>query len=279
MTTPNGNRGVDRRAVLRATGATVLAGSLAGCSGLNVLGEDDDLVLSAPENHDRLQNADLPHPIYGEELPEATVPAPLHDRRVTTTEFVGDRHAMLTFIFTSCTTVCRGLTASLRHVQDEAAELGYGDEIAFQALTFDPEYDTGDVLRSYGEDLGVDYDAGNWYFLRPETPADAREIVAERFGVAFERDDEGAPGAGGDGNDEDGDDEAGGDGGDADDDGDATGGGDGESDGSHRDHQRHFVHSSQILLVNKAGLVERAYTGGPNPGTVVDDARTVLEGW
>ncbi|WP_254767848.1 SCO family protein [Salinilacihabitans rarus] len=244
--------GPDRRTVLRAAGAAAIGASLAGCSQANVFGsEDDGVVLPPPENYEKVADVDLPHPAYGESLPEATVPAPLHDRTVTTTEFVGERHAMFTFIFTSCTTVCPGLTATLRRVQADATEEGYADEVAFLPVTFDPEYDTAAVLEEYGEDHGVDFEAGNWYFLRPETPADARDVVEDTFGVAFERAD------------------------DADDEMD-----DGEMDHDEMGHDRHFVHSSLILLVNEDGLVERAYTGGP-PGanTVIEDARAVVEGW
>lgn len=247
---------IDRRTVLKTAGAAAIGGALAGCLGRD--GRDnDELVLSAPANHERAETTDVPHPIYGEELPEATVPAPLHDRTVTTTEFVGDRHTMLTFVFTSCTTVCPGLTATLRRVQADAIERGDADEIAFQAITFDPEYDTEPVLREYGQKMGVDFDVGNWYFLRPETPADARAVVEDTFGVAFERADDSDPTDHGD----DGANES-------------DGGMDGDHDGGHR----HFVHTALVLLVNRDGLVERAYTGGaPAPQTVLEDARTVLE--
>ncbi|MDS0477454.1 SCO family protein [Natrinema sp. 1APR25-10V2] len=252
---------LDRRTFLRATGAAAVAASLAGCTQMSTSGGDDDTVLSPPENHDRIKNADLPHPIYGEAIPEATVPAPLHDRSVTTTEFTGDRHVMLTFIYTSCTTVCPGLTAALRRVQADARERGYGDEIAFLTTTFDPEYDTAEVLQEYGEKHGVDYDAGNWYFLRPETPEDARAVVEDTFGVAFEQ--------GGD---------SGGMGGDSMNSTNSTDGGMNESE--HGDHARHFVHTSLILLVNRDGVVERAYTGGSPPGNdILEDARAVVEGW
>lgn len=249
--------------MLQLAGATALGATLAGCTGRGDRSNEgaSGLVLEPPENHERAAEADVPHPIYGDELPEATVPAPLHDRSVTTTEFVGDRHTMLTFIFTSCTTVCPGLTSTLRRVQADSIDRGYADDIAFQTITFDPEYDTGEVLEEYGEKLGVDFDVGNWYFLRPETPADARSVVEDAFGVTFERADDSDPTE-------------------EEDDGgmnESDDGMDGDHDDMDGDH-RHFVHSSLILLVNKDGLVERAYTGGPPaPQTVLSDARTVVE--
>lgn len=240
---------LDRRTALRAGGATVAA-SLAGCTALGSLAGDDDLVLDPPENSERAEDVDLPYPEYGQELPEVTVPAPLHDREVTTTEFVGERHAMLTFVYTSCPGVCQGLTASLRRVQDDSVAEGYADEMAFLATTFDPEYDTPEVLREYGAEYGVDYDAGNWYFLRPEGHERAKAVVEETFGVAFELQGDGS----GDGQDDD--------------------------EGGEHDHERQIVHSSLILLVNKGGLVERAYSGGPPAGrTEIEDARAVVEGW
>jgi len=53
-------------------------GSAVGCVG----GDDGtNTVLSAPEDYEVLRNADLPYPIHGDTLPEATVPDPLGARR------------------------------------------------------------------------------------------------------------------------------------------------------------------------------------------------------
>lgn len=246
MTTTN----LNRRTVL-ATGATAAATATAGCLGALGLGGDDgtpNAVLDPPENYDRRKDLDIPYPTYGEEIPEVSVPAPLHDRTLSTRAFVGERHVMMTFIYTSCMTVCPGLTASLRQVQADSVEEGYADTMAFLPTTFDPEQDTPERLRTYRDKMGVDADAENWYFLRPDTPRDAKSVVEDTFGVAFE-----------------------------------SGGGDGESDGmssTDDSDMTMFQHASLVLLVNKGGYVERAYNGGP-PGAseARDDARTVVEGW
>jgi protein SCO1/2 len=241
----------DRRTVLRAVGATAVGVSVAGCLGS---GGPDGTVLPPPENYERSKDLDLPYPRYGEELPEATVPAPLHDREVTTTEFVGDRHAMLTFLYTSCVTVCPGLMATLRRVQADSIEEGYADEFAFMPITFDPEQDTPEAIAEYCDAMGVNREVDNWYFLRPETPDRAKAVVEETFGVAFE----GGEMEGG------------------------HGGGDGGGHGGNGDmgSARHFQHAALILLVNEDGIVERAYNGGPpETGTASDDARTLVEEW
>jgi len=169
---------MDRRKFL-AVAASVGA---AGC-----IGSDDNTALSPPENYETLSNADLPRPLHGERIPEATVEAPLRGETVSTRDFVGDRAVALTFIFTRCTEVCLSLTSNLVQAQADAAENGYEEDIALLSTTFDPAHDTADVLRSYAEDRGVDLDAGNFYMLRPDGEERAREVVDDTFGVAYER--------------------------------------------------------------------------------------------
>jgi protein SCO1/2 len=165
-------------------------------------------------------------------VPEVTVPAPLHDREVTTSEFVGDRHAMLTFVYTTCNTVCPGLITALRRVQADSISEGYADEFVFLPTTFDPETDTEPTIREYCDRMGVDREVGNWYFLRPESHERAKRVVQETFGVAF------------------------------------------------RGNAGHYDHLGLILLVNKDGIIERAYRGNaPEAGTPTEDARTLIEEW
>jgi protein SCO1/2 len=222
----------DRRTVLKAAGTVALGTSVAGCIGGLGDSSSQETALPPPENHERRKEIDLPFPDYGGELPEVTVPAPLHDREVTTTEFIGDRHAMLTFVYTTCSTVCPGLVTSLRRVQADSTNHGHSDEFAFLPITFDPETDVEARINEYCDRMGVDRGVDNWYFLRPESPERARAVVDDTFGVAYE-------GGGG-----------------------------------------HYEHASLILLVNKDGIIERAYNGGPpEPGAETKDARMLIEEW
>ena len=250
-------RAVSRRTVLAGV-STGIVGTLAGC-----LGDDrpDGVVLDPPEQWEMLRESTLAHPIYGDRVPEATVPAPLQDRDVTTTEFVGERHAMFTFVFTRCPAACPVLTSALVTVQADSIENGYADEFAFMPITFDPEHDTPEVLEEYSEFRGADPDAGNWWFLRPDGESHAREVVDDTFGVAFERT-------------EDLEDDHGHDGGD-DDDSDHN-----HDDGDHGDHDMEFLHTNLLLLVNADGYVERAYTPEPpTSASVLEDATTLRERW
>ena len=178
------DRRQNRRTFLRAAGATT-AVAVAGCLGFG-RNRPPGVRLDPPENYERLRGADLAYPIYGDPLPEATLPDVSAGGTLSTRAFVGERHVLLTFIYTRCSGVCIGLTANLVQVQAAAAEAGRADEVALLATTFDPEHDTASVLRGYGEERGADYDAGNWHFLRPETPERAEAVVQDTFGDPFE---------------------------------------------------------------------------------------------
>lgn len=178
---------ITRRTALKTSGAVAVAG-LAGC-----LGGDDrpaDVTLAPPENYEELKEADLPYPIYGEDLPEASVPGVLHDRTISTREFIGERHLLLTFVYTRCSGICLGLGSNLVQVQARAAEGGYTGDVALAAVSFDPAYDTPERLREWGKDRGFDYDLGNVYLMRPESRNRARTVVEDTFGEAYQHEEE-----------------------------------------------------------------------------------------
>ena len=241
-----------RRDFLKAGTATGVALSAAGCLDVGPLssspGATDDVVLEKPERYGDLRSARdegaLEYPIHADPLPEATVPAPLHDRELTTTEFVGDRHVLMTFIFTRCPNACQLLTNALRHVQDESVGDGFADDVAFMPVTFDPEHDTADKLRAHGERHGVIREPGHWYYLRPEGPDRADEVVNGQFGIGFEHL---SPE---------------------------------EREERELGENMFFQHISAILLANKDGYVERLYTGQEaSPVTLVDGVETLRERW
>jgi len=235
-----------RRTYLRA--AVVSAGvALAGC-----LGEDSNTVLD-PEHEDVDPEA-LAYPAHGQELPDVTLPAPLHDRDVSTTEYVGERETLLTFVFTRCPGPCPALVASLAHVQVAAAEDGYGDEVALMPATFDPEYDNTDRIEEFSALNGAEPTAENWLFLRPDTPEMADEQINGTFGVGFEE----VPAE----EDPHGDHDA--------DHGEALDPDEGE---------KTFTHVNLILLVNRDGYVERAYQRPAMPWEVLEDLETVRDGY
>ncbi|MGR3319919.1 MAG: SCO family protein, partial [Candidatus Anammoxibacter sp.] len=66
---------------------------------------------------------------------------------------------VMSFIFTRCQlpTMCPLIMEKVAKVQKEINK-EYKDKVFFVIMTFDPEYDTPEVLKKYGEGYGVDYD-------------------------------------------------------------------------------------------------------------------------
>jgi protein SCO1/2 len=159
--------------------STAAAGGVAGCAG----GGNPDVVLPEPDRE--FESADLPYPAWGERVPDVTLPA-VHAEGEVRLRAV-DRPALLTFFYSHCRTVCPVLVGTLRNVQTHALNEGYGDAVRFYPVTFDPARDDADRLRAYADDRNVALEADNWQFLRPASAERAKEVVADAFGVAFER--------------------------------------------------------------------------------------------
>lgn len=235
-----------RREAIAGVGVT-LTGSLAGCIGTGIFGSPgahEDVVLEKPKNYDMLKSGELAYPIHGEEVPAVMVPDLVTGGEISSRDFITDRHIMITFMFTRCPGACPALTSSLLHAQATAAENGYSEDIALMEYTFDPEYDTEEVFYEYADAMGINLDIGNWHFLRPESEAHAEEVITDTFGVWYDY---------------------------------IT-----EQQREEMDMHENmaYQHENLILLVNKAGYVERAYEGQPpNPGTVVDDVNTLIDRW
>ncbi len=69
-----------------------------------------------------------------------------------------DRPLAINFIFTSCTTICPVMTATMLQLQRELSE----DAVTpmYVSISIDPDYDTATVMKSYAAKYGAD-----WTFL------------------------------------------------------------------------------------------------------------------
>jgi Uncharacterized protein SCO1/SenC/PrrC, involved in biogenesis of respiratory and photosynthetic systems len=227
---------MDRRHYLRSLAVPAVAGS-AGCLGVLGSAGAEGTVLGPPDQ----DLSEASHPSYGDELPHIAVPDPIAGETVSTAEYEGERAVLWTSFYTMCPDgVCPALIFRLRRAQEVAAEKGYGDETAFLALTFDPERDTAGVLGEYADQQGVNLDAGNWHFLRPESYERGQELLDEQFGLVIEKAD-------------------------AD---------------EYEALSYRFPHYGLILLANKQGIVERAYPRGPQTDIerLVNDVERVVTG-
>jgi len=257
---------MDRRTYVQAASAAGLA-SVAGCLGGVLQSGADGTVLGPPE----LDLSESSHPTYGDELPSFSVPDAFADETVTDEQFRGEQAMLLTFFFTSCPDgLCPALLQMLNAAAQDAQAEGYEDDAAFVGITFDPEYDTPEVLETEADNVGFDPTADNWHVLRPEDNDAAYELVAEDFGVPIHLEDHD------------------------------------HGDDGHDDHEEHDGHASEeddghdgeheadgdepgptdgthfyiILLVNQDGIVERSYPGATDRSAseIIEDLRTVVEG-
>lgn len=172
-----------RRSLLAGIGA-VTAGATAGCTSRLFGGGSGGTVL-APQEDQLADSEDLSYPAYGQRLPAFELRDPIAG--VTVDSEALDRTAIVTGVFTFCPAECGILLRRLVGVQDRVAEAGLTDDAVFLPITFDPERDDEAALRENAAGLGVDLDAGNWHYLRPESPERAEAVVEDRLGIGFER--------------------------------------------------------------------------------------------
>jgi len=169
-----------RRTYLRAAAAGGVLGT-AGCLGLG----DSNPDVALPEPDREYTSEELPYPAWGQRVPDVTLPAPVDAVEVSTREV--ETPSLLTFFYSHCNTICPVLIQTMRSVQTHAIENDYADEVTFLPTTFDPERDDAERLRTYGEEMNVEMDRGDWHFLRPESTSRAKSVVDGEFGVTFSR--------------------------------------------------------------------------------------------
>jgi protein SCO1/2 len=74
------------------------------------------------------------------------------------------------FVFTTCTDICPLLTATMAQVRDQLKQAKLlGDKVVIVSFSVDPENDTPDALRVYGERFGAT--PAEWRFLTGSQPA------------------------------------------------------------------------------------------------------------
>ncbi|MDR6224042.1 SCO family protein [Desmospora profundinema] len=85
-------------------------------------------------------------------------------------------------VLTECRDICPVLTSNMAQLQKRLAEEG----VEAQLVTFsvDPETDTPDVLKQYGETFGADFD--NWRFLTNQDFEKMKQFIESTFNVPVE---------------------------------------------------------------------------------------------
>jgi protein SCO1 len=98
-----------------------------------------------------------PLPVYGR-IADFTLTN--QDGRVTTLADLTNHVWVADIIFTRCAGPCPRMTAQMKSVQDHLPE---NANVKLVTLTTDPDYDSPELLKRYGEHYGADFD--RWMFL------------------------------------------------------------------------------------------------------------------
>ncbi|WP_404442185.1 SCO family protein [Sutcliffiella horikoshii] len=80
-------------------------------------------------------------------------------------------------VFTNCTTVCSPMTANMARLQRMADEENL--DVQFLSFSVDPEVDTPEVLKDFGENFQADF--SSWHFLTGYTQKEIEEFGRENF--------------------------------------------------------------------------------------------------
>ncbi len=109
-------------------------------------------------------------------------------------DFYGDKIVILSFIFTQCSDLngCPLVTAVFYKLKQQLLDdTELSDQLRLVSLSFDPEYDTPEVMRFYGQG-SKDFGGLEWNFLTTGSQQELKPIV-EGFGqyVNREYDEEG----------------------------------------------------------------------------------------
>lgn len=99
---------------------------------------------------------------------------------------------VLHFIYTSCPDACPLHAEKIAAIQKMVNITPMKNEVRFITVTTDPKRDTGQILRTYGENHGLD--PVNWTFLTAAVgdPEDATRRLAKAYGVEFKLDEHGS---------------------------------------------------------------------------------------
>lgn len=108
-------------------------------------------------------------------------------RAYTLSEFK-DQYVFITFMYTSCTTVCVDLEWNMSQVYQQIPVEYVGKDIIFLSISFDPKRDTPEILDRYREGFGSDGET--WRMARVPQQEQLDELL-RKFGVIVIPDDYG----------------------------------------------------------------------------------------
>ena len=89
---------------------------------------------------------------------------------------IDGQYTVIDFFYTSCPLICPGMSAAMKHIQDETV----GTNLKLLSISIDPEVDTPEVIANYSQAFKADPD--RWRF----TTGDSDMISMLLMGVKFD---------------------------------------------------------------------------------------------
>lgn len=107
-------------------------------------------------------------------LPDLALTSQNGERRMLSSEVIGDHIVVIDFVYTSCTTVCPVVSAIMAQVQDRLAKQGATD-VRLVSMTIDPLRDTPARLKEYSRRHGA---GTQWTWLTGK-PANINTVLKQ----------------------------------------------------------------------------------------------------
>lgn len=111
------------------------------------------------------------------------------DGKTVTLEDTNGKVRLFYFYFATCPDVCPITTFRLSQVQDILKEKDlFGKDASIVSITFDPERDTLENVKAFGDKFKADY--SGWYFLRGDQQKTI-DLAMDSFKILINQDEDG----------------------------------------------------------------------------------------
>lgn len=107
------------------------------------------------------------------------------DSQPLTSETLRGQFTLYSFTYTNCPSPCFNSNETIKEIQSRLSEVELnGIPVSFVTVSIDPDRDTPDVLKAYGESLGADF--AHWKFATTTNKDLLKTIVGAGFETYYE---------------------------------------------------------------------------------------------
>lgn len=107
------------------------------------------------------------------------------DNQPLTSETLRGQFVLYSFTYTHCPAPCYNMTETIKEIQSRLGEVDLGGiPVSFVTISIDPDRDTPEVLKAYGESIGADFT--QWKFATTSNKSLLKTIVGAGFETYYE---------------------------------------------------------------------------------------------